>query len=41
MDLLDSVGENFDVNIMMKEFPADKPFIVDKKQNIRAERFLR
>jgi hypothetical protein len=26
MDLLESVGENFDVNFMMKEFPADKQF---------------
>jgi hypothetical protein len=23
-DLLESVGENFDVNFVMKEFPADK-----------------
>jgi hypothetical protein len=23
MDLLESVGENFDVNFVMKEFPAD------------------
>jgi hypothetical protein len=27
-DLLESVGENFDVNFMMKEFPADKQFII-------------
>jgi hypothetical protein len=26
MDLLESVGENFDVNFVMKEFPADKQF---------------
>jgi hypothetical protein len=28
MDLLESVGENFDVNFMMKEFLADKQFVV-------------
>jgi hypothetical protein len=28
MDLLESVGENFDVNFMMKEFPADKQFTI-------------
>jgi hypothetical protein len=28
MDLLESVGENFDVNFVMKEFPADKQFII-------------
>jgi hypothetical protein len=26
MDLLEGVGENFDVNFVMKEFPADKQF---------------
>jgi hypothetical protein len=26
--LLESVGENFDVNSMMKEFPANKQFTV-------------
>jgi hypothetical protein len=24
MDLLESAGENFDINFVMKEFPADK-----------------
>jgi hypothetical protein len=28
MDLLESVGENFDVNFVMKEFPADKQFVI-------------
>jgi hypothetical protein len=28
MDLLESVGKNFDVNIMMKELPTDKQFII-------------
>jgi hypothetical protein len=28
MCLLESVGENFDVNFMMKEFPADKQFTI-------------
>jgi hypothetical protein len=27
-DLLESVGENFDVNFLMKEFPADTQFII-------------
>jgi hypothetical protein len=27
-DLLESAGENFDVNFMMKEFPADKQFTI-------------
>jgi hypothetical protein len=52
-DLLESVGENFDVNFVMKEFPADKQFIIrwinleqqdsliDKKKNISAECLLR
>jgi hypothetical protein len=26
MDLLEIVGENIDVNFVMKEFPADKQF---------------
>jgi hypothetical protein len=26
--LLESVGKNFDVNFVMKEFPADKQFII-------------
>jgi hypothetical protein len=26
MDLLESVGENFNINPMMKEFPADRQF---------------
>jgi hypothetical protein len=28
MDLLESVGKNFDINFMMNMFPADKQFIV-------------
>jgi hypothetical protein len=28
MDLLESVGENFNVNSVMKEFPADKKFTI-------------
>jgi hypothetical protein len=28
MDLLESVGRNFDVNFMMKEFPADRQFTI-------------
>jgi hypothetical protein len=28
MDLLESVGENFDANFVMKEFRADKQFII-------------
>jgi hypothetical protein len=28
MDMLESVGENFDVNFVMKEFPSNKQFIV-------------
>jgi hypothetical protein len=28
MYLLESVGENFDANFVMKEIPADKQFIV-------------
>jgi hypothetical protein len=28
MDLLEIVGENFYVNFVMKEFPADKQFII-------------
>jgi hypothetical protein len=28
MNLLESVGENFDVNFAMKDFSADKQFIV-------------
>jgi hypothetical protein len=36
MDLLESVGENFDVNFVMKEFPAHKQFttglLIGKKQ---------
>jgi hypothetical protein len=28
MDLLESVGENFDINFMMKELPADKQFTI-------------
>jgi hypothetical protein len=28
MDLLESVGENFDVNFVMKEFPAYQQFII-------------
>jgi hypothetical protein len=43
MDLLETVGKNFDVNFVMKEFPADKQFtiwsinldqrdLIDKKQ---------
>jgi hypothetical protein len=27
-DLLETVGEKFDVNFVMKEFPADKQFII-------------
>jgi hypothetical protein len=27
-NLLESVGEKFDVNFVMKEFPADKQFII-------------
>jgi hypothetical protein len=27
MYLLESVSENFDINFMMKEFPADKPYL--------------
>jgi hypothetical protein len=45
MDLLESVSKNFDVNFVMKEFPADKTIhnlvnvlgttglLIDKKQN--------
>jgi hypothetical protein len=39
MDLLESSSENFDVNFMMKEFPADlvnklrtTGFLIDEKQ---------
>jgi hypothetical protein len=28
MDLQESVGENFDVNFGIKEFPADKQFTI-------------
>jgi hypothetical protein len=28
VDLLESVGENFDVNFVLKEFPSDKQFII-------------
>jgi hypothetical protein len=28
MDLLEDVGENFDINFAMKEFPADKQFTI-------------
>jgi hypothetical protein len=28
MDLLESVGKDFDVNFMVKEFPADKQFTI-------------
>jgi hypothetical protein len=27
-DLLESAGENFDVNFVMEEFPADKQFTI-------------
>jgi hypothetical protein len=27
-DLLESVGENFDVNFVIKEFPGDKQFTI-------------
>jgi hypothetical protein len=30
MDLLESAGENFDVNFMMKEFAADKQLIISE-----------
>jgi hypothetical protein len=49
-NLLESVGENFDVNFVMKEFPADKQFIIwqinleldsfNREQNIRVECLL-
>jgi hypothetical protein len=28
MDLLESVGKNFDINFMIKEFPAGKQLII-------------
>jgi hypothetical protein len=28
MDLLESVGENFDIDFMTKEFPEDKEFTI-------------
>jgi hypothetical protein len=36
MALLESVCENFDVNFLMKEFPADKQFaiLVDKLKSM-------
>jgi hypothetical protein len=27
-DMLETAGENFDVNLVMKEFPAGKQFII-------------
>jgi hypothetical protein len=27
-DLVESIGENFDVNFMMKDFPADEQFTI-------------
>jgi hypothetical protein len=32
MDLLESFGENFDVNFVMKEFPANNSNLVNKLQ---------
>jgi hypothetical protein len=28
MDLLESAGEIFDINLVMKEFPADRQFTI-------------